>query len=889
MKTTEIRKIFLDYFRAAGHEAVPGSPLVPANDPTLLFTNSGMVQFKEALLGLEKRACPRAVTAQRCLRAGGKHNDLENVGYTARHHTFFEMLGNFSFGDYFKKEAVTFAWQLLTEHFSLPPEKLWVTVYQDDDEAADVWLRHVGVDPARLSRIAGDDNFWAMGDSGPCGPCSEIFYDHGPGVAGGPPGSADADGDRYVEIWNLVFMQFNRDSAGAELTPLPQQSVDTGMGLERIAAVLQGVHSNYEIDLFRSLIDAAAQLLGVRDTAGNKGLRVIADHLRSAAFLVTDGVTPTNEGRGYVLRRIIRRAIRHGWQLGSRRPFLHQLVGALADEMGGAYPELARSRARVEKELQRESERFAQTLEQGLKLLEREIADAAGGAIAGDVVFKLYDTYGFPVDLTVDAARERGLRADLAGFDEAMSRQRARGRSSRDRFDAARAPRLAVDAPTRFTGYQTLESDAEITALAADGVAVDSVNGDGGCENGDSVMVVLNATPFYAEAGGQVGDRGVLRGDGGCENGGAEFTVGDTRRLPGGAVAHIGRVRHGTFAVGGQVRACVDAAHRAGAAMNHSATHLLHAALGEVLGAHVRQRGSLVEAGRLRFDFSHPAPLSRAEAAAVENWVNREVRANHPVQIKEMSRDEAAAAGARALFGEKYGERVRVVGMGAQSLELCGGTHVARSGDIGLFKIAGQSAVASGVRRVEAVCGAPAVTAVAALEDEVDALCEELKCSRAELPARVRQLRARGREMERRVQSLSAQLAARGAGAGGGGGGGITVEEVDGIAFTAARVDGAGTKELRAAVDQLRQVKEAAAAVVVVGGVVDGKVNLVVAVPPALTGRVRAGDVAGELSRRVGGRGGGRDTLAMGGGPDAAALDGALAAVGAVLQAAARN
>ncbi|MDX1508497.1 MAG: alanine--tRNA ligase, partial [Woeseiaceae bacterium] len=689
MTSNELRQAFLDYFRERDHEVVASSPLVPGNDPTLLFTNAGMVQFKDVFLGEDKRSYKRAVTSQRCVRAGGKHNDLENVGYTARHHTFFEMLGNFSFGDYFKRDAIRYGWEFLTEVLGLPPEKLWVTVFEDDDEAADIWLEEMNIDPKRFSRMGEKDNFWAMGDTGPCGPCSEIFYDHGPEVAGGPPGSADEDGDRYVEIWNLVFMQFDR-SADGTMTPLPKPSVDTGMGLERIAAVMQGVHSNYEIDLFANLIQATADTLGV-DNDGSSSLNVIADHIRACAFLVVDGVLPGNEGRGYVLRRIIRRAIRHGKKLGYDGLFFHKLVAPLVKEMGDAYPELAKAQSHVEKVLEKEGRRFAETLDQGLEILEDAIANLKGKQVPGDVVFKLYDTYGFPVDLTADFARERGLSVDQPGFEEAMEGQRQKARDA-SKFGAARGGSLKVDADTEFTGYDGTEGVCEIVAMYKDGKPVDTIAA------GDDAAIVLSTTPFYAESGGQIGDTGILA------ESGRIFRVDDTQKS-GNANVHYGAVEQGEFKVGDKVEAIVDAERRQAIVLNHSGTHLMHAALRKVLGEHVTQKGSLVAPDRLRFDFSHYEPVTPEQLAEIEDLVNDEIRANRAADIRHMSYDDAMNSGAMALFGEKYGDEVRVLAFGDFSIELCGGTHVERTGDIGVFKITSEGGVASGVRRIEAVTG----------------------------------------------------------------------------------------------------------------------------------------------------------------------------------------
>ncbi len=873
MKSAALRQSFLDFFRGHGHEIVPSSPLVPANDPTLLFTNAGMVQFKDVFLGLETRPYLRAASCQRCVRAGGKHNDLENVGYTARHHTFFEMLGNFSFGDYFKREAIGYAWRFLTGELGIPAGRLWATVYAEDDEAARIWLEEIRIDPQRFVRI-GDkpggaryesDNFWAMGETGPCGPCSEIFYDHGPEVAGGPPGSPEADGDRYVEIWNLVFMQYDRGGDG-RLTPLPKPSVDTGMGLERLAAVMQGVHSNYDIDLFRHLIRAAADVLGVKDLS-HKSLRVVADHIRSSAFLITDGVLPSNEGRGYVLRRIIRRAVRHGRQLGGQ-DFFHRLVGPLVEEMGEAYPELAQARARVEAELAREEARFAETLEQGMRILEQEFArlPAQGGVLPGEVVFRLYDTYGFPADLTADIARERGLAVDMEGFNRSMAAQRERARAA---SQFAAAERLPVDPglATEFTGYEHTEDDAPVAAIYVDGQAVETLRA------GEEGWVVLERTPFYAESGGQVGDRGRLR----C--GDAVFDVADTRKLTERAFGHLGRLRMGSLSVGDRVHAEVDAEARAATACNHSATHLLHAALKEVLGPHVQQKGSLVAPGRLRFDFSHGSALTAGELAEVERRVNAEIRANREVETRVMALDEARAAGAVALFGEKYGERVRVVAMGGFSTELCGGTHVRRTGDIGLFKITAETGIAAGVRRIEAVTAQAALEYVNGELARLDRIAGLVKGGREDVEGRVEQLVARLRELEKEVEGLRAKLAAGGsadlaAGA----------REVAGVRVVAARLDGADPKALRAAIDRLKD--RLGSAVVVLGAEREGKATLIAGVTRDLSGRVHAGQLVGRLAEHVGGKGGGRPDMAQAGGPRPEGLDRALEAVYGLVEAA---
>ncbi|HEX6992826.1 MAG TPA: alanine--tRNA ligase [Gammaproteobacteria bacterium] len=859
LSSNELRRTFLRYFEARGHEIVPSSPLVPANDPTLLFTNAGMVQFKDVFLGREKRAIPRAATAQRCVRAGGKHNDLENVGYTARHHTFFEMLGNFSFGDYFKREAIRYAWEFVTKELGLPPERLWCTVYEEDDEAARIWLDEIGVDPSRFSRMGEKDNFWAMGDTGPCGPCSEIFYDHGPEVPGGPPGSPDADGDRYIEIWNLVFMQFDRNEQGV-LTPLPKPSVDTGMGLERTAAVLQGVHSNYEIDLFRGLIAAAAEATGTRDLE-SKSLRVIADHIRACAFLIADGVLPGNEGRGYVLRRIIRRAIRHGYKLGQDKPFFHKLVAPLEREMGEAYPELVQRRAHVERVLHQEELRFAETLAQGMRLLEDAIAGLEDGqVIPGETVFRLYDTYGFPVDLTADVARERGLAIDEVGFEREMAAQRERARRA-SRFSAVRGHGPTLDQPTEFHGYDTLELDGTVTALYdADGHPVERL------AEGARGTVVLDRTPFYAESGGQVGDTGTLAGAGG------EFRVEDTQKL-GAAYGHVGRVERGTLEVGARVDAKVDGERRQAIRLNHSATHLLHAALRRVLGEHVQQKGSLVAPDRLRFDFSHYEAVKPEELAAVEKLVNDEIRRNVDAEVREMPYDEAIASGAIAFFGDKYGDRVRVLRLGDFSTELCGGTHVGRSGDIGLFKIVSESGVAAGVRRIEAVTGQGALDFVAANERLLKGVAGLVRGGRDEVVDKVGQLIERNRALEREVQKLKAQLASGGAGRD------LVDEatEIGGIKVLVARIDGVDNQALRDTVDRLKD--RLGSGVVVLGSADGEKVRLVAGVTKDLTHRVAAGELVRSVAEQVGGKGGGRPDFAQAGGNRPDRLDQALDSV----------
>ncbi|MCG8048876.1 MAG: alanine--tRNA ligase [Candidatus Thiodiazotropha endolucinida] len=863
MKTSaDIRQAFLDYFADREHEVVVSSPLVPQNDPTLLFTNAGMVQFKDLFLGREKRNYQRAASSQRCVRAGGKHNDLENVGYTARHHTFFEMLGNFSFGDYFKRDAINYAWEFLTETIGLPAEKLWVTVYEEDDEAAKIWLDEIGIDPARFTRI-GDkpggkryesDNFWSMGDTGPCGPCSEIFFDHGEGIWGGPPGTAEEEGDRYIEIWNLVFMQYNRDADGV-LTPLPKPSVDTGMGLERLAAVLQKVHSNYEIDLFVHLIQAAAELTGCSNLE-EKSLRVIADHIRSCAFLITDGVLPSNEGRGYVLRRIIRRAIRHGYMLGVKEPFFHKLVGCLCDEMGEAYPELLSQRGQVEKVLRLEEERFAQTLEQGMKILEEAIEELDGKVIPGELVFKLYDTYGFPRDLTADIARERELTIDQSGFDEAMSAQRERAQAA-SQFGVVANVDLGLEEETRFSGYDHLEEQGRVVALLRDGESVSAL------QQGESGMVFLDNTSFYAESGGQVGDQGVLEGDG------LLFEVDDTLKQGGELFAHIGKLEEGTLAVGDKVTAQVNAYTRQATALNHSATHLLHAALRRELGEHVTQKGSLVDAERLRFDFSHFEPITREQLQSIEQLVNLQIRHNHLVATQLMSLDQAKASGAMALFGEKYADQVRVLSMGDFSTELCGGTHVNAVGDIGLFKITAESGIAAGVRRIEAITGQRAVEWMEADEERVQRIAEMIKSGRDEIEDKLEQILVRNRKLEKELEQLKGKLASAAgtdlaAGA-------VSVGEVK---VLAANLDGADAKSLRETMDQLKN--KLGTAVILLAATTGGKVSLVAGVTKDLTAQMKAGDLVKLAAEKVDGKGGGRPDMAQAGGSNPAALPQAL-------------
>jgi alanyl-tRNA synthetase len=867
LSSAALRSLFLEFFRERGHQVVPSSSLVPGNDPTLLFTNAGMVQFKDVFLGKDKRSYSRAASSQRCVRAGGKHNDLENVGYTARHHTFFEMLGNFSFGDYFKRDAIRFAWDFVTgsKYLGIDPRRLMVTVYHTDDEAFEVWHKEVGVAKDRIVRIGdkpggGSDNFWQMGETGPCGPCTEIFYDHGAHIPGGPPGSPDEDGDRWIEIWNLVFMQFDRSADGV-LTPLPKPSVDTGMGLERTAAVMQGVHSNYEIDLFVNLIKAAAHATKTADL-GSTSLRVIADHIRACSFLVVDGVLPSNEGRGYVLRRIIRRAIRHGYQLGQTQPFFHSLVSALEAEMGTAFPELKSQRAHVERVLKQEEERFAETLSQGMVLLEAAIAGLAGKEIPGETVFKLYDTYGFPVDLTADVARERGFSIDQPGFDAAMAEQKKKAKAaSKFGVTGAKFTGDSVEVEKdHFQGYERTSAKARVLALAKDGSSVDSLT------KGDTGYIILDKTPFYAESGGQVGDQGRI------EAGDFTFEVKDTRKV-GGANGHFGMVAAGSIKRGDEVTASVDETLRRATALNHSATHLLHAALRKVLGAHVTQKGSLVAPDRLRFDFSHYAAVTADELKHIERLVNEQVRANAPVQTKLMQYEEAVASGAMALFGEKYDDEVRVLTLGDFSTELCGGTHVSRAGDIGLFKILGESGVAAGVRRIEAVTGEGALEWVGKSEGILSDLTTLLKGTRDDLEDKVRQLLERSRKLEKEIASLKSKLAS-----GQGQDLSSTAIDVDGVKVVAMRVDGADAASLREAVDQLKN-KLKSAAIVLASVPEADKVVIIAGVTADQVARVKAGDLVNVVAQRVGGRGGGRPDMAQAGGNDPSKLDDALAAV----------
>lgn len=866
MKSAAIREAFIKYFEGKGHTQVASSSLVPGNDPTLLFTNAGMVQFKDAFLGREKRNYVRAVSSQRCVRAGGKHNDLENVGYTARHHTFFEMLGNFSFGDYFKRDAITFAWEFLTspEWMAIPAEKLWVTVYADDDEAYQIWNQDVGIPAERMVRIGDNkggkyasDNFWSMGDTGPCGPCTEIFYDHGEDVFGGPPGSPDEDGDRYIEIWNNVFMQFNRDADGT-MTPLPAPSVDTGMGLERISAVMQHVHSNYEIDLFQNLITATAEVLNVSDLT-HTSLRVIADHIRSCAFLVSDGVMPSNEGRGYVLRRIIRRAARHGNKLGANAAFFHKLVAPLATEMGEAYPELVIRQAQIEKVLLQEEEQFAKTLEQGMKILEQDLADLSASQIPGDTVFRLYDTYGFPVDLTADIAREKGLSLDLDGFESAMEAQRTRARSASN-FKVDLSDELALDGETAFSGYQSLVDDVVVKAILRDGQRVSSL------KEGDTGIIILESSPFYGESGGQAGDSGYLSAEG------VRFEVRDTHKS-GGHHLHHGLVLSGVIAEGEGLYAEVNNEVRQATALNHSATHLLHAALRKVLGEHVSQKGSLVDSQRLRFDFSHFEAVSKQELTEIEALVNQQIRLNTPVQTDVMDMESAGKRGAMMLFGEKYGDSVRVLSMGGDfSIELCGGTHVQRTGDIGLMRISAESGIAAGVRRIEAVTGAAALAAFDSAENELSNLAGLLKTGREKIADKVQQLLAQQKQLEKELGALKGKLASSA-------GNDLMsqVEEINGVKVLITKLDGADAKSLRDTVDQLKN--KLGSGVLLLAADEGEKVSLVAGVTKDLTGRFKAGDIMKLAAEAVGGKGGGRPDMAQGGGTDSAAIPAALQAV----------
>ena len=863
--TAEIRQAFLDFFHSKGHQVVASSSLVPHNDPTLLFTNAGMNQFKDVFLGLDKRNYSRATTAQRCVRAGGKHNDLENVGYTARHHTFFEMLGNFSFGDYFKQDAIKYAWELLTGEnwFALPKEKLWVTVYETDDEAFDIWANEVGVPRERIIRIGDNkgapfasDNFWQMGDTGPCGPCTEIFFDHGDHIWGGPPGSPEEDGDRYIEIWNIVFMQFNRQADGT-MEPLPKPSVDTGMGLERIAAVLQHVNSNYDIDLFRDLIASVAKVTGATDLT-NKSLRVIADHIRSCAFLVADGVIPSNENRGYVLRRIIRRAIRHGNMLGAKDTFFWKLVAPLIDVMGSAGDELKQQQAQVEQVLKTEEEQFARTLERGLALLDEELSKLKGDTLDGETAFRLYDTYGFPVDLTADVCRERNIKVDEAGFEAAMEEQRRRARESSG-FGADYNAMIRVDGASEFKGYDHLELNGKVTALFIDGKAVDSVSA------GQEAVVILDQTPFYAESGGQVGDKGELKGAG------FSFAVSDTQKY-GQAIGHIGKVASGSLKVGDAVQADVDEARRQRIRLNHSATHLMHAALRQVLGTHVAQKGSLVNDKALRFDFSHFEAMKPEEIRAVEDLVNAQIRRNLAIETNIMDIDAARASGAMALFGEKYDDRVRVLRMGDFSTELCGGTHAARTGDIGLFRITSESGTAAGVRRIEAVTGEGAMAILHAQSDQLNDIAQLLKGDSHNLGEKVRAALERTRQLEKELQQLKEQAAVQESA-----NLSSKAEEINGVKLLVSELAGVEPKMLRTMVDDLKN--QLGSTIVVLATVAEGKVSLIAGVSKDVTDRVKAGELVGMVAQQVGGKGGGRPDMAQAGGTDASALPAALASV----------
>lgn len=863
--TAEIRQAFLDFFHSKGHQVVASSSLVPNNDPTLLFTNAGMNQFKDVFLGLDKRNYSRATTSQRCVRAGGKHNDLENVGYTARHHTFFEMLGNFSFGDYFKHDAIQFAWELLTGEnwFALPKERLWVTVYETDDEAYEIWEKEVGIPRERIIRIGDNkgapyasDNFWQMGDTGPCGPCTEIFYDHGDHIWGGPPGSPEEDGDRYIEIWNIVFMQFNRQADGT-MEPLPKPSVDTGMGLERIAAVLQHVNSNYDIDLFRTLIEAVAKVTGATDL-GNKSLRVIADHIRSCAFLVADGVLPSNENRGYVLRRIIRRAVRHGNMLGAKETFFYKLVGPLIEVMGSAGEELKRQQAQVEQVLKTEEEQFARTLERGLALLDEELAKLQGDTLDGETAFRLYDTYGFPVDLTADVCRERNIKVDEAGFEAAMEEQRRRAREASG-FGADYNAMIRVDSASEFKGYDHLELNGKVTALFVDGKAVEAINA------GQEAVVVLDQTPFYAESGGQVGDKGELKGAG------FTFAVDDTQKY-GQAIGHLGKLSAGALKVGDAVQADVDEARRARIRLNHSATHLMHAALRQVLGTHVAQKGSLVSDKVLRFDFSHNEAMKPSEIRQVEDLVNAQIRRNLPIETNIMDLEAAKAKGAMALFGEKYDERVRVLSMGDFSTELCGGTHASRTGDIGLFRIISESGTAAGIRRIEAVTGEGAMATVHAQSDRLNDIAHLLKGDSQNLGDKVRAVLERTRQLEKELQQLKDKAAAQESA-------NLSSKAVNlnGVKLLVSELAGIEPKMLRTMVDDLKN--QLGSTVIVLATVVEGKVSLIAGVSKDVTDRVKAGELIGMVAQQVGGKGGGRPDMAQAGGTDAAALPAALASV----------
>jgi len=852
--SADIRKIFLDFFQQQGHQIVASSPLVPANDPTLLFTNAGMVQFKELFLGEETRSYTRAVTSQRCVRAGGKHNDLENVGYTARHHTFFEMLGNFSFGDYFKREAIQYAWQFLTVTLGLPADKLWITVFEDDDEAANIWIDEMGVHPSRISRIGAKDNFWSMGDTGPCGPCSEIFYDHGPGVAGGPPGSPEEDGDRYIEIWNLVFMQYDRAVDGT-LIDLPKPSVDTGMGLERLVAVLQNVHNNYDIDLFRHLITSIQELSGTKDPT-HTSLRVVADHIRSCSFMITDGVQPSNEGRGYVLRRIIRRAIRHGHQLGLKDAFFYKLVSPLVEEMGGAFPEIAKAQANVERTLEQEEMRFADTLEKGLRILDQVIANIADKEIPGETVFLLYDTYGFPIDLTADIARERHLTIDIAGFEREMEAQRTRARSA-SQFSGGLSKQTTIDSETKFCGYEQIQNSSKISHILVNDEHVDQLHA------GQQGIVVLEQSAFYAESGGQAGDIGQITTDN------ASFNVIDTHKQ-GKAFAHIGQLENGSLNIGDAVTAHIDESNRIATSLNHSATHLLHAALQQLLGDHVTQKGSLVNSDRLRFDFSHFEPVNQQQLHSIERLVNQQIRINHNVNTDVMNIDQAKATGAMALFGEKYDAKVRVLSMGKFSTELCGGTHVNRTGDIGLIKITSEVGIASGVRRIEAVTGEKALEVIESNQEKLLALATLLKAEPDNIKEKIELLIQKSRQFEKELDKLKRKLASSA-----GTDLASSAQNLSGINVIASHLEGVNGKSLRDTVDELKN--KLAPAAIILSTIEDGKITLIAGVTKDITDKVSAGDLVSHVALQVGGKGGGRSDMAQGGGnqPDklASALD----------------
>ncbi len=854
--SAEIRSAFLDYFKQNGHEIVPSSSLVPANDPTLLFTNAGMVQFKDVFLGKETLSYTRAASSQRCVRAGGKHNDLENVGHTARHHTFFEMLGNFSFGDYFKKEAIHYAWEFLTKVAQLPEQRLWVTVFEDDEEASEIWLKDIKVNQQQFARIGAKDNFWAMGDTGPCGPCTEIFYDHGESVQGGPPGTTEQEGDRYVEVWNLVFMQYERDKVG-KLSPLPKPSVDTGMGLERLAAIIQGVTNNYDTDLFTEIIKTTADIAKTTDSS-SPSLRVIADHIRSCSFMITDGVVPSNEGRGYVLRRIIRRAARHGHKLGIKEPFFYKLVQPLMANMGQAYPELMDAHKRVQKVLENEEQRFSETLNQGMRILQEDIEKLSGDTISGETVFKLYDTYGFPADLTADAALEYQLKIDDAGFEKLMAAQRERGRQA-SRFDVEYDASLAVQTTTEFTGYDHMQDHAVVQEIFVSNESVKVIS------EGESGIIILDKTPFYAESGGQVGDQGALK------NESATFEVTDTQKQ-GNAHAHFGKLVSGSLAVGDNVNAEVNAKRRIATVLNHSATHLMHAALRQVLGKHVQQKGSLVAPDRLRFDFSHDAPLTKAELDRIETIVNQQIRINTAAMAKITAKDQALAEGAMALFGEKYGNDVRVLSIGDFSVELCGGTHVDRTGDIGIFKIISESGIASGIRRIEAVTGESALNWINENEDNLSNIANIVKASKSEAKDKVVQLLERNRALEKELYQLKAKLASQV--------GSDLIEnaiEINGLKVLAHKIDGADPKSLREALDQLKNKLGSAAIVLATSS--GSKVNLIAGVTKDQTNRIKAGDLVNAVAVQVGGKGGGRPDMAQAGGNNPAALDAALRSV----------